>query len=66
MDCDHNNTTKIPQFNTKRGKAILPNITSPNVMEICEVRYACPDDTYPVAMEDFANKDLDEIHIYIT
>ena len=35
-------------------------------MDICEGRYECPDDTYPVAMEDFANKDLDEIHIYIT
>ena len=51
MDCDHNNMTKIPQFNTKIGKQYFP-ITFPNMMEICEVRYEYPDDTYPVVMED--------------
>ena len=32
------------------------------MMEICEVRDECPDDTYPVLMGNFVNKNLDEIH----
>ena len=35
-------------------------------MVICEVRYECRDDTYPVAMEDFVNMNLDVIHRDIT
>ena len=34
-------------------------------MEICEVRYECPDDTSPVLTEYGLNKNLDEIHRYI-
>ena len=32
------------------------------MMDICEVRYECPDDTSPVVMEDCVNNNLDEIH----
>ena len=46
----------------KNIKAILPNITSPDVMATCEVRYEYPYDSYPVVMEDFVNKNLDETH----
>ena len=35
------------------------------MMEICEARDECTDDTSPVMMEDFVNKNLDEIHRYI-
>ena len=46
----------------KKKKATLPKITSPAMMEICEVRYEFTDDTYPVVMRDFVNNNLDEIH----
>ena len=53
---------KIEQFNKKNRKATLPNITSPDMTDICEVIDECPDGTYPVVMEDCVNKSLDEIH----
>ena len=31
------------------------------MMELCELIYECPDDTYPVVMEYCANNNLDEI-----
>ena len=40
-------------------KATLPNITSPAVVEICEVRDEYPDDSSPVVMKDFVNNNLD-------
>ena len=36
------------------------------MMEICEVRDECPYDTSIVVMEDCVNKNMDEIHRYIT
>ena len=33
----------------------LRKITSPDMMKGCEVIDECPDDTYPVVMEDFVN-----------
>ena len=35
------------------------------MMEKCEVRDEYPSDSSPVMMEDFVNKNLDEIHRYI-
>ena len=43
-------------------KATLPNITSPAVVEICEVRDEYPYDLSPVVMEYCVNKNLDETH----
>ena len=34
-------------------------------MDICEVRYEFPDDTYPAVMGEFVNMNLDGIHIDI-
>ena len=50
----------------KKRKETLPKITSPAMMEICEVRYECPDDISPVSMEDFMNKNLDETNRYVS
>ena len=36
------------------------------MMEVCEVRDECPDDTSTVVMEDSVNKNLDEIQRDIT
>ena len=44
-----------------KRKAKLPKITSPAMMEVCEVIYECPDDTSPVVIEDCVNKNLDDI-----
>ena len=46
----------------KNRKETLPEITSPAVVEICEVRYKYPDDLSLVMMEDCANKNMDEIY----
>ena len=46
----------------KKRKATLPNIASTAVVEICEVRYEYSDDSSPVMMEYFVNKNLDETH----
>ena len=32
------------------------------MMMICEVRDECPDNTYPVVMEDCVNKSINETH----
>ena len=34
-------------------KSTLPNIKSPDIMEVCEVIDKFPDDTSPVVMEDY-------------
>ena len=44
---------KIEQFNTKKNKATLPKIASPDMMDISETE--CPDETYPVEMEKGVN-----------
>ena len=36
------------------------------MMEVCEVRDECPDDTSPVVMEYYVNNNLYEIHRDIT
>ena len=36
------------------------------MMQVCEVRDECPDETSPVVVEDCVNKNLDEINIDIT
>ena len=45
----------------KKRKSTLPNITSPAMMEVCEVRDECPFDTYPFLMQYRVNKNLDDI-----
>ena len=50
----------------KKRKAILPSITPPDTMEICEVRYEYPDNTSPVLMENCVNKNLIETHIDVS
>ena len=57
-DC-FKNMEKIEQFNAKKIKATLPKFTSPAMIDICEVRYECPDGTSPVVMEYCVNKNLD-------
>ena len=42
----------------KNSKSTFPNIISPTMMEVWEVRGECPYDTSPVVMEDCANKNL--------
>ena len=42
----------------KKGKSTLPNITSSDIMETCEVRYENHDDSSTVVMEDFVNDKL--------
>ena len=37
------------------GNATLPKIISPAMMEDCEAICECPDDTFPVVMEDYVN-----------
>ena len=49
----------------KNRKTTLPNITSPAVVEICEVRYEYNDNSSPAGMEDCVNDNLDETHRYI-
>ena len=46
----------------KKRKATPPNITSPAMMEICEVRYEYTDDSSTVVIEDFVNINLYETH----
>ena len=43
----------------KKRKATLPKIISPDMAEICEIGYECPDESYPVVMEYCVNKNLD-------
>ena len=42
-------------------KATLSKITSPYMMEVCELIYKLPGDTSPVVMEDCVNNNLDDI-----
>ena len=44
-----------------KRKSKLPKITSPAMMEVYEVIYECPDDTYPLSMAYCVNKNLDDI-----
>ena len=46
----------------KQREAKLPNITSPDMIDICEVRDEYHDDTSPVVMGAYVNKNLYEIH----
>ena len=48
-------------FQQKNRRSTPPNITPPAMMEVCEVRDKCTDTTSTVVMEDFLNKNLDEI-----
>ena len=50
----------------KNRKLTLPKIASPAMMATCEVRDEYPDDSYPVVMKYFVNKNLDETHRYIS
>ena len=43
----------------KKRKTTLSKIVSPVMVEICEVRDEYHDDSSPVVMEDFVNKNLD-------
>ena len=43
------------------SKATLPKITSPAMMEVCEIIDECSDDKSPVVMEDCVNKNLADI-----
>ena len=52
------NITKRQQFNTKNGKGTLLKITSPDMMDIYEVRDEFSDKTSPVFMEDCVNKNM--------
>ena len=44
----------------KNRKATLPKITSPDMVEVCEVREEYPYDSSPVVMENCVNNNLDE------
>ena len=44
-----------------KEKATLPNITSPAMMEVCEVIDKFPDETSPVIIEDSVNCDHEDI-----
>ena len=44
-----------------KRKSTLPKITSPAMMEVCEVIYEGHGDTSPVVMEDFLNKNQNYI-----
>ena len=44
-----------------KGKSTPPNITSPAMMEVCEVIDKPPDDTYPVVMEDYVDDEHEDI-----
>ena len=44
-------------------KATIIKRTSPDMMEVCEVRYEFHDNTYPVVMEYFVNKNLDYVNL---
>ena len=46
----------------KRSKTTLPKITSPAVVETCEVGDEYIDESYPVVMKDYLNNKLDETH----
>ena len=46
----------------KKSKSTLPKITSPDMVDICEVIDEYPDDSSPVVMEDCFNKNLGETH----
>ena len=46
----------------KSRKETLPNITSPAMMDICEVKDECPDGKSPVVVEYCVNKNLYETH----
>ena len=50
----------------RKRKATLPNITSPSMMEISEIRDEYPDDSSQVVMEDCVNKNIYETHRYIS
>ena len=43
-----------------KGKSTPPNITSPAMMEVCEVIYENPDYTSPVVMEDCVNDEHED------
>ena len=45
----------------KKRKTTLPNITSLDMMEVCEVRYECPYEKSPTVMENCVNENLDDI-----
>ena len=47
-------------------EATTPKITSPAMMDICEVRDECTDCTSLVFMEDCVNKNLYETHRYFS
>ena len=53
---------KIEQFNNKKRKAKIPQITSPDVVATCEVRDEYLDQSSTVVIEDCVNKKLDETH----
>ena len=50
-------SNKSPLPCMMKGKPTLPNITPPNKMEVHELIYEFPDDTFPVVMEDCVNNE---------
>ena len=44
-----------------KRKEKLPNITYPYMKELCELIGEWSDEKYPVVMEDFVNKNIDDI-----
>ena len=51
---------KSPLTYMMKGKATLPNITYPDMMEVCEVIDKLLYDTSPVVMEDYVNYEHDD------